>query len=99
MMDGWKRLLSFIREWGLLTLTLASGAPSVVFALIFWSQGKEPPKIWQILFVCSLFSAWALGLRERKARLQAETPFKSCSGVRNMRLLGYDSHSITSPTF
>ena len=78
VMSGWKGLLSFIREWGWLTLSLASGGLSIIFALIFLGQGKEPPKnslIW-ILVVCSILSAWFVALRERKARTLAETPFK-----------------------
>ena len=87
-----KPWLSFLKEWGLLTLTLASGAPSVIFLLIFSLQGKEPPKawIWHSLIVCSLLSAWAFAYRERKLRQQMEhTPAQpdivpmSASVIRN----------------
>jgi len=69
-----KPLLSFLKEWGLLTLSLASGGLSIVFLLIFWLQGKEPPKIWiwHSLLVCSVLAALTLALRERKARQQME---------------------------
>lgn len=63
-------MLSFLKEWGLLTLSLASGGLSVLFALFFLVQGKELPKngVIQILFVCALLAAWAGTFRERKAR-------------------------------
>jgi hypothetical protein len=79
VMGRWHRFISVFKEWGWLALSLASGGPTVVFALIFWLQGREPPKNWlvQLLLLCSLVAAWMVGLRERKARLVAENPFKA----------------------
>jgi hypothetical protein len=79
VISRWQRFTSFFKEWGWLALSLASGAPTVVFALVFWLQGKDPPKKWlvQLLLLCALAAAWMLGLRERKARIVAENPLKA----------------------
>jgi len=68
--------LSFFKEWALWTLSLASGGPTVILALIFYLQGREPPKNGLLIFLllCSLVAAWAAGLRERNVRLQGRKP-------------------------
>src|SRR6266404_9047817 len=67
--------ISFFKDWALWTLSLASGGPTVVIALLFFLQGKEPPKsgLLTVLGACSLVAACGAGLRERRQRIQTET--------------------------
>src|SRR5690242_3618492 len=66
--------ITFFKEWALWTLSLASGGPTVIFTLIFFFQGKDPPKTGPltVLGACSLVAAWIAGLRERRLRIQAQ---------------------------
>lgn len=63
--------LTFFKDWALLTLSLASGGFTVLFGLVFYLQGKEPPKsgLLILLQVCSVVAAWGAWLHERRKRL------------------------------
>jgi hypothetical protein len=71
--------ISFFKDWALWTLSLASGGFTVIIALYFFFQGKEPPKsgLLTVLGVCSLFAAWGAGLRERRLRSQAQNTLET----------------------
>lgn len=60
---------SFFRDFGALTLSFASGAPTVIFALLFYLQGKEPPNsgILTSLMIFAILAAWAQWWKEHKA--------------------------------
>jgi len=60
---------SFFQAFGALTLSLASGAPTVIFALVFYLQSKEPPHsgILTSLMIFSILAAWVQWWKEHKA--------------------------------
>jgi hypothetical protein len=60
---------SFLQDFGLLTLSFASGAPTVVLALWFYLRGEEPTHsgILSILMVFTICAAWGQWWKERKA--------------------------------
>lgn len=60
---------SFVRDFGLLALGLASGAPTVLLALWFYLTGREQSHsgILTVLMVCTVFAAWGQWWKERKA--------------------------------
>lgn len=65
--------LSFIKRFGVLTLSFASGAPTVLFALWFYLQGKEPPHsgLLTSLWIFAIVAAWVQWWNEHEANKQA----------------------------
>lgn len=61
--------VSFLQAFGALTLSFASGAPTVIFALVFYLRSKEPPHsgILTSLMIFSILAAWVQWWKEHKA--------------------------------
>jgi hypothetical protein len=76
--------ISFFKDWALWTLSLASGGPTVLIAVFFFLQGKEPPKsgVLTVLGACSLVAAWVAGLRERRLRIESEKRLENAANQR-----------------
>lgn len=70
--------ISFFKDWALWTLSFASGGPTVIIALVFFFQSKEPPKsgLLTVFGVCSLFAAWVAGLKDRRLRIEVQKTFQ-----------------------
>jgi len=76
---------SFLRDFGMLTLSFASGAPTVVFALVFYLQGKEPPHsgILTTLMIFAIAAAWVQWWNEHKSHKRLVDSYEAKLRLRN----------------
>jgi hypothetical protein len=61
--------MKFAKDFGALTLSLASGGPTVVIALVFYLRGAEPPHsgILTSLMIFAILAAWGQWWKEYAA--------------------------------